>query len=72
MASITPTAPLAKRAAAATMSSVSIRCTGVVVAKPVTVSTGPARLSIRSSVWMPCEISTPPPSRASEPRPGSS
>ena len=33
---------------------------------------GPARLSIRSSVWMPCEISTPPPSRANEPRPGSS
>ena len=67
-----PSAPLAKRRPAPAKSSVSMRCRPVVPVIAATSATGPARLSGRSRVWIAWVIRTPPPSRASVPRPGSS
>ena len=58
--------------AAATESSVSMTCTADVAANAVTSATRGVSERKRSSVWIACVSSTPPPSRASVPRPGSS
>src|SRR3954454_15719246 len=60
-----PMAPFAKRTAAAATSSVSMARSGEVAAMAATCVIGPVRLWNRSSVWIACVISTPPPSRPS-------